>query len=335
AGIHTNHSLPEPLVEWEYVHLPASERRGLDLERFRSELMVRATRLVRPWCSVFMAVSACSPFAWEEVDGEPQVVLTPHDSNRLLTFPNPPEIDAPGLYASHTHYLRISYRLIEEGHRIGGNNWTPVRARSGVVPVLRNLETTSEQLAELYRRGLYAPDGGNGLEEAERLLTLENLRARIDLPLSRIEVRTDEGWEPPQLAVARLALKQLLLYRIAADPGYGSGYRYTAADVDRARRNERRAAERGLEAEVEHPFTAERCTVRALLGELLAEVRPLAAELGWTEWLEPLEEMAAGGPNPAAALRREVLDRLGADARTTLLGNVVVPRELVLEIASR
>jgi len=148
-------------------------------------------------------------------------------------------------------------------------------------------------------------------------------------------VRTDEGWEPPELTLARLAVKQLLLYRIAADPAWGAGYRYDAADVARARRNERRAAERGLEAEAEHPFTGEACTVRALLAGLLAEVRPLAAELGWAAWLEPLEAMAAGAPNPAAALRREVLEALGEDVRTTSLGNVVVPRELVVELAAR
>ena len=77
------------------------------------------------------------------------------DSNRLLTFPNPAEFDVPHLYASHPDYLRISYDLVRRGVRFGGNNWTPVRARSDVDPVNRNIWTTCEQLRELYRKGLY------------------------------------------------------------------------------------------------------------------------------------------------------------------------------------
>lgn len=335
AGVHTNHSLPDPLLEWDFLHLPAHDRRGLDLERFRSQAMIRLTRVLRAWCPVFIAVSAASPLGWEMVNGERRIVLTGEDSRRVLTFPNPAELDVPGLYASHAEYLRISYDLVRRGIRFGANNWTPVRARSGVEPVLRNIQTTAEQLHELYRRGLYAPGQNGSLEEAERELLVENLCARVDLPMSRVEVRTDEGGDDFDLAVAKVAFKELLALRAYADPEWCGEYRYGAEDVERARANELAAARRGLDAVVRHPLGGRRATVRELLGELLEEVRPLAEALGAAAELDPLVEMAAGGPNPAGAMRRWLQERLGASPEPAPSGLPLVPVELVLEWADR
>jgi gamma-glutamyl:cysteine ligase YbdK (ATP-grasp superfamily) len=74
--------------------------------------VIRATRLLRPLCPVFIAVSACSPVTHEEVDGNVVAVLTDTDSQRLLAFPNPEGLDVPLLYASHQDYLYISYQLV-------------------------------------------------------------------------------------------------------------------------------------------------------------------------------------------------------------------------------
>ena len=139
AGIHTNHSFPETLLSWDFFHLPLSERQGRTIEDYRNQSVIRATKLLRPMCPVFIAVSAASPFACEEVDGRSEVVLTADDSRRLLAFPNPEDLDVPGLYASHGDYLNISYQLVRSGVRFGANNWTPVRARSDVDPVRRNI----------------------------------------------------------------------------------------------------------------------------------------------------------------------------------------------------
>ena len=329
AGIHTNHSFPETLLSWDFFHLPLSERQGRTIEDYRNQSVIRATRLLRPMCPVFIAVSAASPFACEEVNGRSEVVLTADDSRRLLAFPNPEDLDVPGLYASHGDYLDISYRLVRSGVRFGANNWTPVRARSDVDPVRRNITATSEQLRELYKRGIYPIGEHGGLEEAERALVVENLCARVDLPMNRVEVRTDEGGDDLELSAAKVLFKDLLMLRIYAEPEYGAGYAYDADDIARARRNEDAAARRGLDAELEDPIGRGKITTRDYLGRLLSEIEPLAEDLGVSEQLDPLREMAGGGPNPAAKIRRWILDELGDDQRQAPSGLVIVPAALL------
>ena len=329
AGIHTNHSFPETLLSWDFIHLPLSERKGRTLVDYRNQQVIRATRLLRPMCPVFIAVSAASPFASEVVDGQREVVLTDTDSMRLLAFPNPEELDVPGLYSSHRDYLDISYGLVRSGIRFGANNWTPVRARSDVDPVRRNVMATSEQLQELYRRGIFSVGTHGSLEEAERAVVVENLCARVDLPMNRVEVRTDEGGDTLELSIAKVLFKDLLMLRIYGERGYGAGYGYDAADLARTRRNEHSAASHGLAAELEHPHTGHPVTAREYLRELVAEVEPLAEGLGVAAHLEPLREMAGGGSNPAAAIRHWVVDQLDGKARASKSGAVVVPAELV------
>ncbi len=331
AGIHTNHSFPEALLSWDFFHLPLADRQGRTLVDYRNQAVIRATRLLRPLCPVFIAVSAASPFAWEEVDGTQGMVLTGDDARRLLAFPNPESLDVPGLYTSHNDYLGISYGLVRSGVRFGANNWTPVRARSDVDPVRRNIMATSEQLRELYRRGIY-PTGEHGsLEEAERDLVVENLCARVDLPMERVEVRTDEGGDDLELSTAKVLFKELLMLRIYAEPEYGAAFVYDAKDIVRARRNEEAAARWGMEAELEHPMNGGTITVRDYLGRLLTEIEPLAEALGLTEGLEPLREMAGGGNNPAGDIRAWVLDRLGGEERQAPSGGIVVPSQLLGE----
>ncbi len=331
AGIHTNHSFPETLLSWDFFHLPLSERQGRTIEDYRNQSVIRATKLLRPMCPVFIAVSAASPFACEEVDGHSEVVLTNDDSRRLLAFPNPEDLDVPGLYASHGDYLNISYQLVRSGVRFGANNWTPVRARSDVDPVRRNITATSEQLRELYKRGIYPIGEHGGLEEAERALVVENLCARVDLPMNRVEVRTDEGGDDLELSAAKVLFKDLLMLRGYAEPGYGAGYAYDGKDIARARRNEDAAARRGLDAEIEDPFGRGRISTRDYLGRLLSEVEPLAEDLGVSEQLDPLRGMAGGGPNPAATIRRWILDELGDDPRKAPSGSPLVPASLLAE----
>ncbi len=331
AGIHTNHSYPEALLSWDFFHLPLSEREGKTLEDYRNQSVIRATRLLRPMCPVFIAVSAASPFACEIHDGLQHVVLTDEDSRRLLAFPNPEDLDVPGLYASHGDYLDISYKLVRSGLRFGANNWTPVRARSDVDPVRRNIMATSEQLRELYRRGIY-PIGEHGShEEAERALVIENLCARVDLPMNRVEVRTDEGGDDLALSVAKVLFKDLLMLRIYADPEFGVEYGYDARDITRARKNEEAAARRGLDAGIEHPMAGGSISVRQYLAQLLNEVEPLAGALDVSEQLEPLREMAAGGPNPATVMRRWISEELGDKPERARSGAAVVPSELLVK----
>lgn len=330
AGIHTNHSFPDSLLSWDFFHLPLADRKQSTLEDYRNRALIRATRLLRPYCPLFIAISAASPLSWEVIDSEPRTVLTDWDSQRLLAFPNPEELDAGGLYASHEDYLKISYDLVRRGIRFGANNWTPVRARSDVDPVRRNILATSDQLRELYRRGIYASGEHGSLEDAERDLIIENLCARVDLPMNRVEVRTDEGGDTFELSVAKILLKELLMLRIYADTEVGSGYTYGASDITKVRSDEMAAARFGLDAEVARPLGEGRASVRELLAELLDELDPLAEGLGCRGQLEPLREMAGGGANPAGVMRAWLRKEL-----STPEGVCVVPTELVGELFAR
>jgi len=330
AGIHTNHSLPETLLSWDFFHLPQREREYKALVDYRNQAMMRVTRLLRPFCPLFIAVSASTPLRAETVDGRPVVVLNDEDSNRLRTFPNPETLDVPYLYAGYSDYLRISWGLVRSGLRFGGNNWTPVRARSDVNPVNRIISMTSEQLGELYRRGLYSRDVHISLEAAERALVIENLCAIVDLPMSRVEVRTDEGGDSFDLAVAKVAFKELLMLRIYGDPDFGRSYIYGEEDVARARTNEQAAAGRGFEAEIESPFGGGRMTVRELLKQTLADLEPLVQAMDYGRYLEPIREMAAGSPNPASETRAWFVRRLEGES-TTPSGATVVPEDLLKE----
>ena len=313
AGLHTNLSLPEPLLSWDFLHLPPGERGDRHLDDFKNQVYIDGTRKMRPFCALFIAVSASTPLRADPGGDGRFVVLTEFDSVRNLTFPNPSTLDVPGLYRSHADYLRLSYALVRSGARFGNNNWTPVRARSFAEPVERLIDVTGEQLQSLYRRGLYAHGESASLEQLAAAIEVQNLLARIDLPMARVEVRTDEGGHPLDLDVALIALKELLLIRGYADPAFADEFVYDEADLARARRNERAAARDGLRAKIENPFTGGEVGMRAFLRWTLDELLPLARALGRGDELAPLEAMAAGGLNTAEGLRQTL--RPSADGR--------------------
>ncbi len=305
AGIHANLSLPEPLLAWDFVHLPRSRGRPTQLDTYRNEVYARATRQMRAHAALFVATSASTPLRAEVREGRPVVILTPHNSVRMLTFPSPPELDPPHLYRTHADYIRLSKDLVRRGIRFGNNNWTPVRARSLAEPVERLIAVSAEELEALGQRGLYDENGHDApsREQVAREIIIHNLFARIDLPMARVEVRTDEGGLPLDLEIANLTLKELLLLRGYADPEFGEVFQYGRDDLRRARQNETAAAMRGMEAGLLHPFSRARVGMRAFLEETLGSVRPLAQALGWNEWLTPLDELAGGSPNTAERMR--------------------------------
>jgi succinyl-diaminopimelate desuccinylase len=313
AGTHTNLSLPEPMLAWDFMHLPASERGDKHLDEYKSEFYITAARLLRAFASLFIATSASTPLQAEVRGGRPVVVLTEFDSVRNLTFPNPPEIDLPDLYRSYADYLQLSYDLVRRGVRFGNNNWTPVRARSFAEPVERLISTTSDQLSDLYTRGLYSVGETAPAEEMARQIEKQNLMARINLPMGRVEVRTDDGGNPMDVEIANLTLKNLLLLRFYADPAFARSYRYDREDISRSRLNEQKAAQGGLRAEIENPLTGKPVAMRSFLKWTLDELRPLAEALGLWDDLSPLVEMANGAPNTAEKMRALLRVELGAN----------------------
>ncbi|MCZ2127167.1 MAG: M20/M25/M40 family metallo-hydrolase [Anaerolineales bacterium] len=313
TGIHTNISLPDPLFAWDFMHLSASERGDRHLDDFKSEFYIAATRLLRAFASLFIATSASTPMQAQVRDGRAAVILTEFDSIRNLTFPNPREMDLPDLYRSYNDYLQISYDLVRRGVRFGNNNWTPVRARSFSEPVERIISTTSDQLKSLYARGLFAAGQSAPPEEMARQIERQNLMARINLPMGRVEIRVDEGGHSLDLDVANLTFRYLLMLKVYADPKFARGFRYDSEDIVRARSNEDLAAKHGLRAEIENPLTGKPISVREFLRWTLDEIKPLAQALTMWDDLQPLVEMSAGGRNTAEKIRARLQMEIGDD----------------------
>jgi succinyl-diaminopimelate desuccinylase len=334
AGIHANLSLPEPLLSWDFMHLSPAERGDTHahLDDYKNRVYIEATRLMRAFAALFVATSAATPLRAEHgPDGTPVVRLTAVDSNRNYTFPNPETLDVPNLYRSHDNYLRASYDLVERGVRFGNNNWTPVRARSFAEPVERLILTTSDQLHAIYHRGLYAAGEATTAEAMARQIERENLLARINIPMARVEVRTDEGGHPLELDIANVTLKELLLIQFYADPAFGRAFRYDHEDLARARRNEAAAAHLGLRAELENPFTGKPVGVRDFLRWTLEQLRPLGEALELWPRLAPLVEMASGAPNTAERMRERIEKEIGKEKQPK--GEPEVPVEVLKQLA--
>jgi succinyl-diaminopimelate desuccinylase len=325
AGTHANLSLPDPLLAWDFMHRPPSERGDAHLDEYKSQFYITATRLMRAFAALFLAAGASTPLQPQERHGRPVVVLTSYDSVRNLTFPNPPTLDLPDLYRSYQDYLQISYDLVRRGVRFGNNNWTPARARSFAEPVERLILITSDQLNDLYARGMYAVGQATSVEEMAHQIEIQNLMARINLPMARVEIRTDDGGQSLEAEIAHATLKHLLLLRFYADPEFARSFRYDREDIDRARRNEEAAAQHGLRAEIDNPLTGKPVAMRDFLSWTLAEMRPLAEALGYWEDLAPLVEMAAGAPNAAERLRERL--------QKELKGSEEVPPEVLRQLA--
>ena len=318
TGIHTNMSLPDPLFAWDFMHLSPTERGDQHLDEYKSEFYITASRLLRAFAALFIATTASTPMQAEVRGGRAVVALTEFDSVRNLTFPNPPAIDLPDLYRSYNDYLQISYDLVRRGVRFGNNNWTPVRARSFAEPVERIISTTSDQLASLYARGLFAAGEATPPEEMALQIEKQNLMARINLPMGRVEIRTDEGGHSLDLDIANITLKHLLLLRIYSDPTFARGFRYDREDITRARSNETLAAKYGLRAEIENPLTGKPVSTRAFLKWTLNAVKPLAEALNMWNDLNPLVEMSEGGRNTAERIRARLDMELGANDEVPL-----------------
>lgn len=303
AGVHANVSLPEPLFSLDFLHQSDDLPREESLVAFRNAAYIRGARVLRAFSSLFAATAASSPLRAVKDDGRPRVILTQYDSNRLAQFPNPPELDVPDLYRSHADYVRISIDLVRRRVRFGNNNWTPTRARSDVASVAHIINITTDQLHDVYLKGIYGVGQDDAVEQLARRIEIENMVARVELPMARVEIRSDEGGHDLDLDVANLVLKELLLLWSYASPAFGREFIYDAADIARVRANEQRAAEDGLRATIVHPFTHATMTMREFLTWTLAQLQPLADALGWSAHLEPLHRLATGAPNDAEKLR--------------------------------
>jgi succinyl-diaminopimelate desuccinylase len=333
TGTHSNLSLPDALFEWDFMQLPAAKRTGdstppVHIDEYKSQFYITASRLMRAFASLFIATSASTPFRAGYEGDKPVVYLTEYDSVRNLTFPNPLSLDIPELYRSLEDYLNLSYDLVRQGIRFGNNNWTPVRARSFAEPVEGLIALTSEQLQELYTRGLFVLGQDQPLDDMVHQIEVQNLLARINLPMARVEVRTDDGGNPLEVEIANLTLKHLLLIRFYADPEFARSFRYDFDDIRRARKNEELTARYGLRVEIENPLTSKPVKMRDFLAWTLNEVQPIAELFDMENDLIPLKQMASGGPNNAEQLRERICAELGIK-KDEVCEDLHVPLELL------
>ena len=337
TGTHTNLSLPDALFEWDFMQLSNADRRKdngppLHLDEFKSEFYITAARRMRAFACLFIATSAATPFLAGSKNGQPVVYLSKYDSIRNLTFPNPVNLDLPDLYQSLESYLNISYDLVRSGIRFGNNNWTPTRARSFAEPVERLIEMTSDELHDLYGRGLFVLGQDQPLDDVVSQIEMQNLLARINLPMARLEIRSDDGGNPLDLEIANITLKHLLLIRIYADSEFGRNFKYNQQDITRARQNEEMASKYGMHAQISNPFSKTDEMMRDFLSQTLTEVEPLAELLGLSDDLIPLRELASGGLNHAEKLRDEICGQLG-DITLDECGEVPIPLEILQSLA--
>ena len=337
TGTHTNLSLPDALFEWDFMQLSETARRKdagppLHLDEFKSEFYITAARRMRAFACLFIATSAATPFLAGSKNGQPVVYLSKFDSMRNLTFPNPIDLDVPGLYQTLNSYLNISYDLVRKGIRFGNNNWTPTRARSFAEPVERLIEMTSDELHDLYGRGLFVLGQDQPLDEIVNQIEVQNLLARINLPMARLEIRSDDGGNPLDMEIANLTLKYLLLIRIYADREFGRKFYYEQMDITRARKNEELASMHGMGAQITNPFDHSPVFMRDFLSETISSVELLAELLGLSDNLIPLRELVSGRPNQAEKLRTKICSELGV---LTLdeCGEVPIPLEILQSLA--
>jgi hypothetical protein len=160
----------------------------------------------------------------------------------------------------------------------------PIRARSFSDPVERIISTTSDQLNALYNRGLFAVGEATPPEEMALQIEKQNLMARINLPMGRVEIRTDEGGHSLDLDIANLTLNISCFYLF--DPQFAR-FRRPRGHPRPRQRNPR---QHGMRAEIANPFTAADCHARFLVD--VEQLRRWRKPNLWAT--TPLVEMVSG-----------------------------------------
>lgn len=117
--------------------------------------------------------------------------------------------------------------------------------------------------------------------------------------LNRLEIRICDLLADPLLLLAVTAFTELRLHQLFADPERHDPLRASALDADTlaalADANDQEVARRSLEAPLHHWRDGQEIVARDWIAALLEEVRPLAAELGLSPWLEPLQAVMQHG----------------------------------------
>ena len=147
------------------------------------------------------------------------------------------------------------------------------------------------------------------VEEQLRLGTMQNVRHLWtsvrpngdDRPhdLNRLEIRICDLLEDPLELLAVTAFAELRLQQLLADPDRHDPLQASALSpgelAELADANDRSAARLSLDAPLRHWRTGDTVLARDWLASELEQLAPLAAQLGLSGWLEPLQRLLREG----------------------------------------
>jgi gamma-glutamyl:cysteine ligase YbdK (ATP-grasp superfamily) len=157
------------------------------------------------------------------------------------------------------------------------------------------------------------------------------------VPISRLEIRCEEGGGDYELELAKAALRETLSLYLFCRQGCGRSWTYSAADLELAAQNEHAAMKDGLDCRLRHPFThGQQLTMREFIKETLELLEPFARGIGTYLYLQPLREYAAGEANEAMKAAQNALTEIGREPEKTPSGKKIIPPEIIrAQILSR
>lgn len=363
-GQHDNISVPEPLIAYQYHKVRNKySTSSIAYIEFKNELYVWLASQLRAFASLIIAISANTPFDYTRENGKDFTILTGNQSSRWLKLPQIKSSVCPLMLKDYEHFQKYSKQLINEQVIIGSNNYMPVRPkgelRLGEVPLSLeraawfhdividdNTINTNPVFSKL--KGKKNVPFLNRLEVAERSGWLkekgytlkdllwkwrkDNVRRLLGVPLNRLEVRCCEIGGTIEYELAKSSFIQTLVLYIFSNPGFGAKFIYSDDDLKRVVYNEFEAAKKGMDADIFHPYSYKKMTVREFLKWTLVKIEDFSKELGTYEYLLPVIELSKGEKNQAERAIKFTLNKLGKDIKKTKNDRIIVPDEILKEI---
>ena len=360
-GMHSNISIPDPLISFQYHRCGYKKERGsVGYVEFRNEVYVWLACKLRPFASLIIAIEANSPFDYVIENDDVHTVITGYQSNRWAKLPQIESTNYPLMLKDYKHFQRISQFLIDKGVLIGANNYMPIRPkgerRLGEMPLsferaawfhninLDEIEVKTDPLLasikeikgasfierlKIAERIGWLDKKGYKLKDIIRIWQEGNVRRLLGVPLNRIEIRCEESGGDYEFELAKAAFIQTLFLYLFSNPGYACEFKYTKDDLGRITHNEALAVKHGLDAEIIDPFSKGRISMREFLKRVLITIEDFARSLGTFKDLTPIYELAQGKENEAVKQINAVLKYLGKNPKKTKNGRVIVPEDWV------
>ncbi len=361
-GMHGNISLPEPLIALQYHRNGIKKRAGsIGYTGFKNEIYVWLACKLRAFASLIIAIEANSPFDYVIENDNEYTVLTGYQSNRWAKLPQIESTNYPSMLKDYEHFQTISLLLIEKTILIGANNYMPIRPkgerRLGEVPlsleraawfhniVIDDIEIENDPMLvslkgknnlpfieklRLAEKLGWLDKKGYTLEEIIKVWRKDNVRRLLGIPLNRLEIRCEESGGDYSFEIAKAAFIQTLCLYLFCNPGFSANFRYSQKDLACVSYNEKQAMSQGLNAQIMHPFSRNRLSMREFLAQILQEMEKFSREIGTYDDLIPIYELAKGAKNEAEKKISALMKYLGKKPKKTRKGFIIVPAEFII-----